>query len=405
MPTSRRADGGRRFELTVVLRGLLAALFLLVAGAQVARTALLTRGSAEGLGIRAWPSHPDVLADKVMAEVATSAARGETPSPATLSEVEQLARIAPLKPEPFLIKGAIAVRGGDYARAERLLLQGRLRAPRSAAARYLLADLYLRTGKPLAAMREMAILNRLLPEAASGLAPALAAYAQGRGTQPGQLRAILKAYPELEPRLLNELALDARNADLVLALARPAPPSATPIEWQQRLFSRLIEKGDFERARAIWEKMSGARVPRAGLFNPVFGSVPAPPPFNWEFPSTSGGVAEPRNGLHVLYYGRENLVLARQLTMLSPGAYRLTMTVTGDVSDAGAIRWTVTCLPGGNAILELPLSAPKSPAHIGGGFTVPAGCAAQRIELAARSQDMNERADVQISDLRLARAR
>ena len=90
--------------------------------------------------------------------------------------------------------------------------------PRSPATRFLLADLYLRSGRPIQAMGEMAVLNRFVPASAAGLAPALAAYARDRGTLP-QIKAILKSYPELEEPLLAQLSEDARNADAILALA------------------------------------------------------------------------------------------------------------------------------------------------------------------------------------------
>ena len=116
------------------------------------------------------------------------------------------------------MQGAIALRKGDLARAARLIGSARDRAPRSPAARYLLADVYLKSNRPLPAMREMAVLNRLVPAASAQLAPSLAGYARTPGAIP-QIRQILASYPELETPLLAKLSWDPNNADLILSLA------------------------------------------------------------------------------------------------------------------------------------------------------------------------------------------
>lgn len=379
-----------------------AAAFVLAAGTHIAQSAA---GSSESFGLAGTvaPSHPSVIKADIMTEVGLAAARGDNPPASALAILEQLAQIQPLGPEPFLVHGAIAFRAGETDRAEALLVEARKRAPRGAAARYLLADLYLRTGRPLPAMVEMSVLHRLLPDASGQLAPALAAYASIPGAV-RQLEAILRAYPELEPSLLEELAGDPGNAELVMRLADRTPKGA-PGQWRERLVRGMLDRGDHARAHQLWERVSGVRVPSGALFNPSFDASNAPPPFNWTLARDSGGVAEARSGgLQLLYYGREDIDLAAQVLLLEPGSYRLAMVVSGDVGEPRSLRWMVGCLGGDQLLLDLPLPGGTGNRPAAGSFTVPAGCTAQRLQLRAEGTEFPKEADARISGLRLERA-
>jgi tetratricopeptide (TPR) repeat protein len=106
---------------------------------------------------------PEALVGSAMAQVGMAAAKGEDPPPSALARLRALARLAPLSPEPYLVNGAIALRSGDFERAEKLLLQARQLAPRSAAARILLADLWVAQGRIRDGFGELAALSRLVP--------------------------------------------------------------------------------------------------------------------------------------------------------------------------------------------------------------------------------------------------
>lgn len=114
------------------------------------------------------------------------------------------------------------------------------------------------------------------------------------------------------------------------------------------------------------------------IVNPSFANWKAPPPFNWETPETAGGIAEfgEKQGLAVIYYGRDDVVLARQLLALSAGKYRL-VTRTGGSDPTDSIAWSLRCVSGASiAILKL--------SRNGGGdalFDVPRDCTAQWVEL------------------------
>lgn len=377
----------------------LAAAWLSIANAIVAAMV----ESRPGLVERVWPGHPLVIRDVAMAEVGIAAAQGRLPPQETMEQVRRLAQRAPLLPEPFLINAAIVLRKGETRNAERLLIEARRRNARSLAARYLLADLYLRTGSVRSALREIAAMTRILPGAAGQLVPRLAAYARTPGATP-ELKRVLRENPDLESMLLSSLATDPANTELVLALANGGGEAGEPRAWQSTLLQTLIKAGMYRKAHLVWTKFAGLAAPTTGIYRPDFSESNAPPPFSWTLGGADGGVAEPLGGgLRVLYYGRKDVEFARQSVLLAPGRYRLGMVVTGSSGPEGQLRWVVRCLPALNTILELRLGAAKRP-QVSGSFDVPAnGCDAQDILLLGVGQEFPKSSDVQIGPLQLAR--
>jgi tetratricopeptide (TPR) repeat protein len=379
------------------LRTAIAALFVLLASVQVIRTAAVADQPLAALAV--WPSHPVAVRARAMAEVGAAAARLREPGAETLDRLRHLARVEPLAAEPLLVWAAVAQRRGQWNRAEALLLQARDRDPRSAAARFLLADIYLRTGRVGLGLAELSVLARLLPGAANQIAPAMAAYAGSPGALP-QLKRILQLYPELEPLLLERLAEDPNNAPLILSLGSSQGAAAGPPQWAVKLIYGMVEAGRFEQARALWAQLSGVSAQR-GLFNPSFATVAAPPPFNWKLESGAAGVAEAGGGaLRVLHFGRTTVVLASQLTLLPAGRYRLSLHLQGQVAEQSRMRWVVHCAQPRREIFRLPLTGNGAGARAGT-FAVPAGCGAQWFELVGEAAELPQQSEFRISSLRL----
>ena len=354
------------------------------------------------LSVKIWPAHPLALRSAAMEEVGLAAARGASPQARTMERLRRLSARAPLEPEPFLVEAALALKGGDAPRARRLLIEAQ-RDPRSPAARYLLADFLIRNGDIAGGLREFIVLSRIAPGATGQLLPVLAAYARTPGAIP-ELRQLVGKSPHLRAPLLNMLAADPANADLVLALATPVQANDQG-RWKARLLKGLVDAGMYSKAFQLWGQLSGVPGPWSGLFRPDFANTAEPPPFNWAFAKGEGGIAEPAAGgaLRVLHYGRTETRLATQLLLLPAGHYALAFAVSGDAGVDGQLRWRIACLPSGPRVLDLPLRRGGA-AGPAGRFQVPAsGCQAQWIELVGTPLDSARSSDATISQLSLSR--
>ena len=351
--------------------------------------------SKPGLADRLWPSHPDIQIAASLRAIGSRAASGAEVDPTARAALNRVARIDPLAPEPFLLAGAVAQTAGDGAGAERLFEAARLRDPRSAAARYFLADRYLRTGRVDAGLGEVLAMSRLVPGSAEALVPSLASLAGSPEAVPA-LRRFIRQAPDYGRAILGTLATDADNADVLLKLAGNPP---IPGDWQGRLSEALVERGEYARAHAVWRRLTGNRVGR-GLFNANFAPMAVPPPFNWAFAS-SGGIVDsrPSGGVDIVFYGRDDVALASQTLVLRPGDYRLSMNVAGD-REARGLSWRITCLPGGRTLFELPLRR-EADGRIQGQFTIPASCAGQLLQLRGAGGQPGGQVSVTIDDLRL----
>ena len=386
------------------------AVLALAAAYQVARSAAASNyvGTDPDLAARIWPAHPRVALAVAMGEIGTSAAASQAALPATVARAMEAARRGPLLVEPFLIEGAVALSKGDPVQAERMFREARRRDPRSAAARYFLAQLYLVSGRAREGLAEAAVLTRLVRGGSYALVPGLIRYAREPGAVPN-LRRIFAANPELGDLVLVELARDASNAALVIDLAADGVDAGkgTAPPWQAALIRSLIERGDYAKAHALWRRVSGVRATQPALFNPNFARNDALAPFNWTLGSGAFGVAEPieSGGLQLIYYGRDNAQFAWQLLLLRPGSYELSMRVKRDSpnGDPSLLGWTVTCQPGTRQLLDLPIAnADKGDGVLAGRFTVPANCPSQLLVLGGSAREFARTEQATISSLQLA---
>ena len=344
-----------------------------------------------------WESHPDVELSLAMVGIASAMRDRKDVGQDVFRKVDDAAASAPLDPQPFLVRGVQAQLAADGRLAERAFAAAQRRDPRSMPAAYFLADHYFRAGDANRGLDQVVILARLAPGGVHSVAPYVGAYASNRASWP-QIRRIFRAEPLLEDETLAVLARDAANADTILALAAERRSNAQS-RWLPTLLGSLIEARQYAKARAIWVKVS--RIPAASrewLYDAGFSEPVAPAPFNWELTSSTIGLAERQPGgrLHAIFYGQEDGVLARQLLVLPPGPYRLTLQLSGDPRP---LRWSIRCDKGSEvARVALDVAAAR-----GWSFQVPPGCPAQWLELAGASSDMPQRSEVTISRLRLIR--
>ncbi len=347
-----------------------------------------------------WSGHPSVVLETGLAEVGDTAAAGRPVNQALVNRLLMASRKAPLAPEPFLVRGVEAQLAGDQSLALQAFLTARQRDPRAIAARYFLADYYLKAGQSGPGLAEISALARLVPQSLANVAPYLAAYARSPGAAP-QVKTMLAEQPQLEPALLNALAADPANMKLMLYLwSGRSAEEARP--WQGRLLNQLVEIGQYGPAREAWGRFTGIAANEDRLFDAEFTSQ-ALPPFGWTLAAGPAGIAEPEGGgsLHVLFYGRDDLVLASQLLTLPPGRYQLSLLVRGVSPGTKSLAWNVRCQPAPDPIASIRLDRAGTASAV---FVVPAsGCPAQWLELRGTAPEVPEQADVTISQLKLVR--
>ena len=341
-----------------------------------------------------WGGHPAVLRENAMRAIGGAAAAGGQVPQEARRAMRAAALRQPLNPEPFLVAGTVAEVEGRGDAAEQLFLAARERDPRSAGARYFLADRYFRTGRLRQGIGELAALSRIMPGASAALAPALASFAAEPRAAP-LLKRFFRSSPESRDEVLGLLSADPANAGLIVAISAEAPRTAPAPSWQSAIVRSLIDSGQPLRAREVWQRLAGVQAAN-GLFNGEFRNLPAPGPFNWTFASGDAGLVEPATGggLQILYYGRADAVLASQDLLLAPGPYRLHAQAAGD---GAALRWRLSCAKSAQLLAGMPVGGATD-------FTVPAGeCPVQRIELLARAADDPRQVEVRVTRLTLDR--
>jgi hypothetical protein len=350
--------------------------------------------------LAAWPKHPNAELWSGLTEIAAATRAGRPVSQTTLASLMDAARKAPLAAEPFLVRGIEARLAGDETLAGEAFRAAELRDGRSVPARYFLADHDLRTSDVARGLHEISVLARMIPNGIAALSPSVAGYASDPRNWP-QIRALFRADPPLADAVLSSLAADPRNSDLVLQLAPLGDRSGAL--WTGRLIKALVTAGDYEQAYPVWRSLSHAKQPPGALiYDAGFSDSKSRAPFNWTLTSSALGLAERQGGgrLHVVYYGQDDGVLARQLLLLKPGRYRLRMRGSGDAGNTAPLNWTVTCAGSATQLLKLAVGP-----TMGGVFVVPGGCTGQWLELAAAAPELPRTVDVTISGLTLSRDR
>lgn len=346
-----------------------------------------------------WSSHPTPEIGVAMTDIARAARLRAAVPTATFERMNDAARKAPLAPEPFLVRGVQAQIAGDEDAAEAAFRAAEWRDPRSLPAHYFLAQRYFTKRDAERALKEIASLANLAPGGVGNSAPYLAAFARDPSNWP-RMRALFSANPQIEDAALTELARDGGNARALLALASPRQRTATA-RWLPVLVNNLVNAGEYAKARAIWGSVSGVGAAvQPLLFDADFSRPDPPPPFNWTFASSTLGLAERQPGgrLHAIFYGQEDGPLAKQLLVLPPGRYRLSMRLLSGSPQAQALNWSVTCVGAQNPIASVPLDVAAARGFL---FDVPANCRAQSLQLSGVSADLPQQSDVTISDLKL----
>lgn len=249
------------------------------------------------------------------------------------------------------------------------------REPRSSAAHFLLADLYVREGRVGEALGHVAVLGRRLRGGgAEPFAAALATYLRDP-SKVAQVRDVLNQDASLRSSVLTKMAQGGAAAPSLRMLSQPGDAGE---EWFRFAFERQLGVGNVGEARAL---LAAAQVSGGGTDLTDWSRGANAGPLAWRLPASPDGVAEPGTdgSLTLTYYGRSDVALAERLSLLSPGPYRFAAQFAGD-PPAGSFEWRVTCLQGKRTLAAWPVSA-RASAQL---LQVPADCPSQRIALWGR---------------------
>jgi len=386
------------------VRSIVSFIAVLLIGAQILRNMAvgLSAPARPAQAAAAWSSNPAAELSLGMARIA-EAARDRRPVPdATLSTIKQASNKAPLAAEPYLVSGVQSELAGDGATAQRSFEAAQWRDPRSLPAAFFLAGRYLQFGDADRGLREAAAFARLAPGGRTTLGPYLAAFAQDPKNWPA-LRNLFARERGLGEATLVALASKPQTVPAVLALADRASWTGKP-EWLAPLLNTLTDAGQYQRARDIWARASGARAGEL-IHDTAFIDRASPPPFNWALTTSAVGLAERQSGkkLHILFYGQEDGTLVTQLLLLQQGTYRLSARLVGGDGDrAKALSWSIWCDKASTPLSGMTVDAAAAQGWI---FQVPAGCPAQWLRVSGTSMDISQQVDVTLGDLTLQKVR
>lgn len=355
----------------------------IVAVAQARR--LAQKAPEEALGWR--PNDPRALGYLAEREFGDAAASGRPPD-AARAFARQALRAGPLEVRALRVLGWVADEEGDEKRARRLMtiatsrsqrdvsshlwmFHDRLKA-RDFAAAFGYGDALMRHG---ATQREAAI---LMASAAGADAAAAEAIAER-----------LKYGPTWRSRFVRELAA-SQDPDVTLSIllaVKEAGASITADE-SSALVSRLLGERRPQEAYLAWVLL----LPPAGydvlgnIYNGGFEGPPSRGPFAWTLARTTATIAAAsgRKGQALVAQAMSEREVsgARQMLVLAPGTYRLSLDARlGGLNDS-SMDWVVSCVggPAGDlARLRVTRSDDWKPRAAN--FSVPGGCEVQRIEL------------------------
>ena len=342
---------------------------------------------------------------------AAEAAAKQAAIDAASDEAQRLAERAiaasPLNARAFAILAELAERRGDMPRALEMSKAAMRRSLRESDAIYRLLRASFAAKDYGDSLRLADVLLRTRPSAAPVVMPLLARMAESAEAR-DQLKSMLIANPPWRARLFASLEgniTDARTPlDLLLSLKGTAHPPTT--NDLRSYFDLLFRHNLHELAYYTWlQFLPPEQLSRlALLFNSGFDSDPSGLPFDWVIQARSGATVQFRRlpdadqgrGLHIEFSsGQVEFGGVAQIVMLSPGKYRLKGKYKGEISGRRGLRWRLTCVAGGRALLaETPMVLGAVPQwkEFEVPVTVPAtDCRTQRLELILDARSASER--------------
>jgi hypothetical protein len=358
------------------------------------------------------------LAGAAQDEVGGSSGEGRSLDAAERMAERSLAR-QPLNPAALRVMAEVAMSRGDQPRAMALFAAAERWSRRDVVTEAMLLDDALRRGDAAGAARRADVVLRFSPGSATGVFPALKGMVEHGPGQPAVV-ASLATRPPWRSSFLNYLSLTTTQPPVALdVLSRLAdagsPPSADEVT---PLLNRLVADHRYLDAFIAWRQFlpPGSTLMTGNIRDPSFGIPSGTPPFSWALQSGPGAAAEilqgptPASGrehaLRVTYDGVSATEPARQLLVLSPGTYRLTVEAyVASPLPAARLTWNLTCAGGGPALgATADTALDPGWTTLSADLTVPAsGCEGQWLALKATPGENTADIEVWYDALRVRR--
>ena len=388
-PWRKRVEGVAPHALTVGA---------VVLGWQIVIQPLIQRGPVEA-AIRVAPGSPLVIRRAAEAELTA----GRTDNAAALGR--NALRRSPFDVRALRVVGLTEARAGRTAQADQLLTLAGNWSLRDDPAHAWLVGNRLRRGDYASAFAHADTLARRRAD----IRPQVFHLFTTAATQdPSRalpvLAGLLAAEPPWRSVYLSNLngSVEGLRVAVNLALLLQRGRTALNDAELQRLYIALVGQSQIGALKTLRNRLN--RPPLApAVTNGSFGGPAVPVPFQWELIQKAGAiavimpsdVAQRNASLRVEYDGYTTALIARQVTVLDPGRYRLRAESRIESGKPGGrMIWTVTC---GNGETRLSASAVPSSAEAAKWaasvmeFSVPANCPSQWLELRGAPLDYRAR--------------
>jgi tetratricopeptide (TPR) repeat protein len=368
----------------------IAALCLVLAWAVVGETvADVLAKDSPGTALAWRPAYAGAL--QSLAEDATNNAV----TGSEIAEAEKSAQ-ASLKASPMSAASlhAVAVAKqlkGDAAGALTLMTLAGQRNQRNQATNLWLFNENLRAGRYPEAFRRADLMLRRRPDDQAMIYQTLISVID----RPGAMAALLQTLKEGQAWRADFLRTLSEQGDpggvalrIMLALRVSShPPLAAEV---QPLLTSLTNQGRYQQAHQVWLSMNQTDPNQPAIFDGGFEQPRRVPPFDWRLVQNGGVTASVElieggagHALYGEYPTGADALLAEQMLVLAPGAYRFTGRAKIDRSpDDAAMKWTISCAPDGAVLATVTEGGPAPWRGFSAALQVPAdGCPAQWLRL------------------------
>lgn len=313
----------------------------------------------------------------------------------------------PLNHRALRILGQLADAEGDRPSARQLMQAAAQRSLRATYAVYWLMFDSFNRHDYAGSVDYADLLLRKRPQLYNVTYPLLAQIAESQDKSGHKaLTSALAADPVWRSAFLRHVPEYVHDARTPFSLLRALKDSSSPPDNAEinAYLDFLISKRIYEFAYYVWlQALPSESFSTMGfLVNGSFEQDPSGAPFDWSISGGAGVTIDiaqrfDADGEHALYLefgpGRTRFKGVSQLVMLSPGRYRLSGRLQGEVSGKRGLRWQISCLPKKEVVGETPMFLGSTPqwSNFAAEFEIPAdGCRMQQLRLIHASRSSSE---------------